>query len=74
MNIAALTVLLSNKLHFLGWGLWVDIDRPSKEQRTEIWPPHDKPNKTTCAPCADSDQSGHPPSLIRVFTVHLMGS
>ena len=28
----------------------------------------------TCAPGKDSDQPGHPPSLIRVFAVHLMGS
>ena len=24
-----------------------------------------------CAPCEDSDQPGHPPSLIRVFAVHM---
>ena len=28
--------------------------------------PHDKSNKMTCAPSEDSDQPGHPPSLIRV--------
>ena len=27
-----------------------------------------------CAPSEDSDQPGHPPSLIRVFIVHSMGS
>ena len=27
-----------------------------------------------CAPSEDSDQPGHLPSLIRVFTVHSMGS
>ena len=32
-------------------------------------PPHDKNNKLTCAPSKDSDQPGHPPSLIRVFAV-----
>ena len=32
-------------------------------------PPHDKTNKVACAPSEDSDQPGHPPSLIRVFTV-----
>ena len=31
-------------------------------------PPHDKTNKMACAPSEDSDQHGHPPSLIRVFT------
>ena len=30
-------------------------------------PPHDKTNKMACAPSEDSDQPGHPPSLIRVF-------
>ena len=37
-------------------------------------PPHDKTNKMTCAPNKDSDQPGHPPSLIRVFTVRSIGS
>ena len=32
-------------------------------------PHHDKTNKMSCAPSEDSDQPGHPPSLIRVFTV-----
>ena len=32
-------------------------------------PPHDKPNKMTFVPSEDSDQPGHPPSLIRVFAV-----
>ena len=27
-----------------------------------------------CAPSEDSDQPGHPPSLIKVFAVHSMGS
>ena len=34
-------------------------------------PPHDKTNKVACAPSEDSDQPGHPPSLIRVFAVHM---
>ena len=33
-------------------------------------PPHDKTNKITFVPSEDSDQPGHPPSLIRVFAVH----
>ena len=40
----------------------------------EIKPQHVKTNKMTCAPSKDSDQPGHLPSLIRVFTMHLMGS
>ena len=35
--------------------------------------PHDKTNKMT-APSEDSDQPGHPPSLIRVFAVRSMGN
>ena len=31
----------------------------------------DKTNKMTCAPSEDSDQPGHPPSLIRVFAVRM---
>ena len=34
-------------------------------------PPHNKNNEMACAPSADSDQPGHPPSLIRVFAVSL---
>ena len=34
-------------------------------------PPHEKTNKMACAPSEDSDQPGHPPSLIRVFTVRM---
>ena len=37
----------------------------------EPW--HDKTNNLSdCAPSEDSDQPGHPPSLIRVFAVHMM--
>ena len=32
---------------------------------------HDKINKMTCAPSKDSDQPGHPPSLMRVFAVRM---
>ena len=34
-------------------------------------PQHDKTNKMTYAPSEDSDQPGHPPSLIRVFAVRM---
>ena len=37
-------------------------------------PPDDKTNKMVCAPSEDSNQPGHPPSLIRVFAVRAMGS
>ena len=37
-------------------------------------PPDDKTNKMTFVPNEDSDQPGHPPSLIRVFDVRSVGS
>ena len=37
-------------------------------------PPHDKTNRMTFVPSEDSDQPGHPPSLIRVFAVCSVGS
>ena len=37
-------------------------------------PPRDKTNNVTCAPSEESDQPGHPPSLIRVFAVRSVGS
>ena len=37
-------------------------------------PRHDKIKKNECAPSEDSDQPGHPPSLIRVFAVRSVGS
>ena len=44
----------------------------SRKKRFE--PPHNKTNKMTFVPSKDSDQPGHPPSLIRVFAVRSMGS
>ena len=35
---------------------------------------HEKNNKMACAPSEDSDQPGHPPSLIRVFAMRSMSS
>ena len=37
-------------------------------------PLDDKTNKMICAPSKDSYQPRHPPSLIRVFAMGLMGS
>ena len=34
-------------------------------------PPHEKTNKMSSTPSEDSDQPGHPPSLIRVFAVRM---
>ena len=35
---------------------------------------HDKTNNITFAPSEDFDQPGHPPSLIRIFAVCIMGN
>ena len=44
---------------------------PSGPVRTRMMdtnePQHDKTNKLTCAPSENSDQPGHPPSLMKVF-------
>ena len=42
-----------------------------KENISLFEPPHDKTNKMACAPSEDSDQTGHPSSLIRVFAVRM---
>ena len=42
-----------------------DLEGPPNE------PPHDKTNKMAYAPSEDSDQPGHPPSLIRVFAIRM---
>ena len=39
-----------------------------------IWAASWQNQQNDCAPSKDSDQPGHPPSLIRVFSVHSMGS
>ena len=40
----------------------------------EYEPAHDKTNKRACVPSEESDQNGHPPSLIRAFAVCSMDS
>ena len=42
--------------------------------RRDIWAATWQNQQRDCAPSEDSDQPGHPPSLIRVFTVRLMAS
>ena len=48
---------------FLKEGQWI----PKYEKE----PQHDKTNKMICVPSKDSYQAGHPPRLIRVFTVRM---
>ena len=44
------------------------------EPRSFIWDTTWQNQQIECAPGEDSDQPGHPPSLIRVFAVRSMGS
>ena len=71
--------------HLADWAIWSylgaqsfiglgcssspSVHSPSHQTSKTYEPPHDKTNKLACAPSEDSDQPGHPPSLIRVFTV-----
>ena len=56
--MTSVVLLLSQLVRF------TDIDKCNET-------PHDKSNKMACAPSVDSDQPGHPPSLIRVFAVRM---
>ena len=61
--------------------IWTEMSTRKRNRFKSKWifpktepifkPPHDKTNKMACAPSEDSDQLGHPPSLIRVFAVHM---
>ena len=51
------------------WGVIVSEILSEILTKFKYEPVHDKSNKMTCAPSEDSDQHGHPPSLIRVFAV-----
>ena len=73
---SSLTGVYTDCLHLLGWLQQIFVSK-------FFWflqyafhafePQHDKTNNVTCAPSKDSDQPGHPPSLIRVFAVRFMG-
>ena len=61
----------------------LDHGVPQSQATTNPWqedgkrqnePHHYKTNKMILATSEDSDQPGYPPSLIRVFAVHSMGS
>ena len=50
----------------------INIERAGTGQHKRSNEPHREiSNEMVCAPSKDSDQPGHPPSLIRVFTVRL---
>ena len=66
-HVAAHIVKTVTETNKILWQTWTS--RNVKDQIYEL--PHDKINKMICAPSEDSDQPGHPPSLIRVFAVRL---
>ena len=47
------------------------VQSASKTKLSVFEPLHDKTSKMAYAPSEDSDQPGHPPSLIRVFAVRM---
>ena len=65
----SLSVLQKNPKNFGRTQEWSTFLKDSRQENFE--PPHDKTNKMACAHSEDSDQPGHPPSLIRVFAVHM---
>ena len=56
-------------LNFLSICIWLLVTVTENISIKE--PPRDKTNKMACAPSEESDQPGHPPSLIRVFAVRI---
>ena len=51
---------------------YLQFKRSKESSRQNPYEPHhDKTNKVACAPSEDSDQPGHLPSLIKVFTVRM---
>ena len=47
------------------------LERPRKNRYIDIWAATWQNQQNECAPSVDSDQPGHPPSLIRVFAVRV---
>ena len=60
----------NNNYHFLNTFF---ESRSTVDHCTTTWyePPLVNINKMACAPSEDSDQPGHPPSLIRVFAIRM---
>ena len=69
--------IMSTHFHLLSlWGKWASTTSVVFKSilfacHIKYEPPHDKTNKMACASSEDSDQPGHPPSLIRVFAVRM---
>ena len=66
-------VLVKESLSLIQWfDRYLRKSNPDKFQI--IWAATWQNQQSDCVPSEDSDQPGHPPSLIRVFAVRLMGS
>ena len=63
-------ILTQSVVTYSSTGLW-KFTGVCKDYINQYEPLPDKTNKMVCAPSEDSDQPGHPPSLIRVFTVRM---
>ena len=57
-----------------GSHLKMQLVKRVKEKKKLKEPHRDKINKMACAPSEDTNQPGHPHSLIKVFDVRLKGS
>ena len=57
--------------HVLDFDVALSIPLPNIFPQNDFEPPHDKTNKMVRALSEDSEQPGHPPSLITVFAVHM---
>ena len=69
-HVIVLTDIITVFLRYFLWYFLVNISYWPNSRRI-YEPPRDRTNKVACAPSEDSDQPGHLPSLIRVFTVHM---
>ena len=58
------------------WPIYLDYEHYIQKHRKHdtIWATTWQNQQNECTPSKDSDQPGHPPSLIRVFAVRSMGS
>ena len=68
-TVCQLSMAIHKWLVYLSYCLLVTHQNVRIDNLLPFEPQHDKTNKMTCASSEDSDQPGHPPSLIKVFTV-----
>ena len=64
----------SKKSDNISPGMNTDYSKTVRQRQRSNWAATWQNQQSDCAPSEDSDQPGHPPSLIRVFAVRLMGN